>query len=1012
MRFTAMLVVALLLALAQGVRAQGTITGLVQDVATGAPISAVQVFIADLDLGVLTRANGRYLMQNVPVGPQTLTAQRIGYRQLTAQVTVAAGGTVSQDFDLTLEALQLDAVIVTGTVGGTQRRAIGNVVERIEFANEVAIRPVTSMEQMLQVAVPGIGTLAAPADPGGNVRIRLRGSSSTSLSGEPVIFVDGIRMNVDPVNDDNRHQSTSRLSDIDPSDIESIEIIKGPAAATLYGTDAANGVIQIITKRGVAGAAQFDASVSVGRQWVPWLSTADYWMRNPEKNDELSRINLRETEPQWTGFPFAGEELFRNGITQDYSLSVRGGTEEFRYFASLNRNDADGTVRAAFDRRSSARVTLSMTPHATFNADLVMAVMWGERSGGRTEASNAFGSQIFSGSAVRQLGADLSHPRRGWQAGVPENWHPDVFEQGNELRRSTFSLTMSHAPTDWVTHRIIVGLDDTFDRQTMFQRKNEHVGTCCDRDFLLGDKRVGVETEPTWSLDFSGSLNFDPVSNINSVTSYGLQYYNRQRIFTEVFGRGFATPPLATVSAAGLTTGKEEFLENTQLGIYAQQQFGWRNRLFVTGAVRADDSSTFGDDFDYAIYPKFSATWVVHEEAFWDIDWMSQLRLRGAWGAAGQQPDLIAASRLYRPVTGPNGAPGVAPLSFGNLDLGPERGEELELGFDVDFFDGRLSATFTRYWRKTVDGIIASPLAPSIGFTTTTVFDVGGSDFFINLGEVTAWGTETSLHWQAMTDDPVRWDLNLAFTTMGNRIEDLGGGVERIPVPRGRDHVVGYQLASIFEKKIVSAEFESGNSGRVTNLMCDGGVEVAGKSAPIWGGDPVACVDAPQLFWGVGEPTRLATLQSTWTVLRNWQLSMLLDYKGGHWGLHEYLSLRSTSYPASQNDLLSDNPVALAYLNAIHRNALGQTRAGFARLRDVQLSYTFPSSLAERLLGADRARFYVGMNNVAYLWQAQSHVEREPLLGPDQNRADQNFGGETRGNLGYRLITVGLNVSF
>jgi hypothetical protein len=573
-----------------------------------------------------------------------------------------------------------------------------------------------------------------------------------------------------------------------------------------------------------------------------------------------------------------------------------------------------------------------------------------------------------------------------------------------------FSLTTTHIPTRWFTQRVIVGLDETFDRESRLRRKNEVIGACCSSIYFDGDKRVVTLTQPTWSFDYSSSVTVNPTPSINSVTSVGIQYYNKQRLTTESYGRGFATSPLTTVGAAGQTDASEEWLENTTLGVYAQQQIGWRGRVYVTGAVRADDSSAFGDDFSWAIYPKFSATWVMHEEPFWGLDWVSQFRLRGAWGAAGQQPDLIAASRLYQPTTGTGGTPAVIPLSFGNPDLGPERGEELELGFDAEFLDGRLSATFTRYWRSTKDGILATPLPPSLGFTSAQSIDVGGSEYFVNLGEVSGWGTETTVSWVAMAGDPLRWDVNFSFTTMGNEIKSLGD-VDQIPVPRGRDHVVGYQLASLFEKKVLRAEFESGTSGAVTNLWCDGGVEVSGKALPMQGGSAVPCDEAPEVFWGVGEPTRLASLQSTWTLFRDWQLSMLMDYKGGHWSLHEYLALKATSYPANMNAYLEDNPVGMAYVNQIHRNGIAMTRAGFARLREVQLSYTFPASLAARIR-ADRVRVHAGMSNVATLWQAQSHVEREPLLDLDSNSSNENFGGETRGQLQFRQITMGANVSF
>ena len=164
-----------------------------------------------------------------------------------------------------------------------------------------------------------------------------------------------------------------------------------------------------------------------------------------------------------------------------------------------------------------------------------------------------------------------------------------------------------------------------------------------------------------------------------------------------------------------MTAAGESFVENTTLGVYVQQQFGWQGRLFLTGAVRADDNSAFGTDFDAAIYPKVSTTWVMHEEPFWNLDFVNQFRVRAAWGQAGQQPDAFASSRLYTPNTGPDAAPILTAATIGNPDLGPERGEELEFGFDAEF-GGRWSVSYTRFERTTKDALVSRPVAPSLGF--------------------------------------------------------------------------------------------------------------------------------------------------------------------------------------------------------------------------------------------------------------------------------------------------------
>jgi TonB-dependent SusC/RagA subfamily outer membrane receptor len=242
---------AMVLLVAPGLAAQtGTIAGRVIDSGNNLPIPAAQVFIADLDLGVLSQQNGTYLLPNVPVGPRTVTVQRIGYRQITQTVTVAAGQTVVADFRIAEDAIALDEIIITGTPGGTQRRAIGNSVASVDVTDVVQDVSISGVQDLLTGRTPGVQFTRLSGNVGQGSPVRIRGIGSfTDANTNPLVYIDGVRVN----NDVNAGPTVgggdgvSVLDDINPEDIESIEIIKGPAAASLYGTEASAGVIQIIT---------------------------------------------------------------------------------------------------------------------------------------------------------------------------------------------------------------------------------------------------------------------------------------------------------------------------------------------------------------------------------------------------------------------------------------------------------------------------------------------------------------------------------------------------------------------------------------------------------------------------------------------------------------------------------------------------------------------------------------------------------------------------------------------
>src|SRR5690606_29959073 len=210
-----------------------------------------------------------------------------------------------------------------------------------------------------------------------------------------------------------------------------------------------------------------------------------------------------------------------------------------------------------------------------------------------------------------------------------------------------------------------------------------------------------------------------------------------------------------TVSGGSVRDGGESFVENITAGVYFQQQVGWRNRVFLTAAVRADANSAFGESFKAAYYPKLSGTWVMHEEPFWNIDWVSQFRLRSAWGAAGQQPATFAAARLYDPVVGYQDEPALTPSAYGNPQLKPERGEELELGFDASMLDGRLTFEYTRYQRAVKDAIVNRPLPPSSGFTGSQI---------VNIGLLNASGNELGMTARLVDREKFGWELSTQYS--------------------------------------------------------------------------------------------------------------------------------------------------------------------------------------------------------------------------------------------------------
>ena len=468
-------------------------------------------------------------------------------------------------------------------------------------------------------------------------------------------------------------------------------------------------------------------------------------------------------------------------------------------------------------------------------------------------------------------------------------------------------------------------------------------------------------------------------------------------------GEGFAVGALETVGATADRQANENQFENSTVGAYFQQQFDWNQRIFLTGAIRADDNSAFGEDFDLVYYPKVSGAWVLSEESFWEWDFINQLRVRTAWGQAGQQPDVFAATRLFEARAGTGDASYLTPQQFGNPDLGPEKGSEFELGFDAAAFDDRVGLEFTWYTKTTQDAIVNRPVAPSQGFPGFQ---------FVNIGQVSNWGTELALDVQVLTGERLGADLGVSLGTTYSRIDDMGG-IDEIAIRRTRRHVQGYPLAAQFERRVVSAEWVEGPGGAVTNVMCDGGTGADGKRQ---GGAAVPCAEAPRVYWGrQSEPTWTLQLFPTVTLFQDLRLGALFYAQGGNmYGsdalFNAEIAWRNTYKANTLEDLL------YVAQRAVAPPALGYYNGGFAKLRELTASYNLPSSLIQPL-GMSAASLTVAARNLVILWQEQEYgyLAEGPVGDPEKNSIPtEEFTGEpTSGTMPPAShLTVTARISF
>jgi hypothetical protein len=575
-----------------------------------------------------------------------------------------------------------------------------------------------------------------------------------------------------------------------------------------------------------------------------------------------------------------------------------------------------------------------------------------------------------------------------------------------EIDRVIGSLRLMHQPRDWLTQRLTIGADIGDETSsTLFPRQPE--GAYCFFEALcLGDKTLDQYRVNYHTVDYSVSGAARVAGPLRLITSFGAQYYGKTVTTRQVQCDEFPIPAVTSCSGG---VGSEDRFENKTVGVYAQQQFGWNNRIFLTGALRVDDNSAFGANFDVRdnIYPKLAATWVVHEEPFWQsVTWVSGLKLRASWGRAGQQPHVFAAERSFVPVPGGT----VTPINVGNPDLKPERATELEVGFDAGLWRDRVAVAFTYFARRTQDAMVPSYEPPSAGFPGAKL---------VNLGTIRNSGQELALGVLVLQRPAVSWDLGLTLSLNDSRVESLGG-LPPVGASRFGDvqqHREGYPVGALFGRQIIHAD--RGPDGGPVNILCAGGPNT--HSWAVIGNRLVRalpCDEAPELYLGRPTPRWEGSLRTSVTVLGNLRLYAQVDFKGGHVVRNGAIGPRITSQNFANARALYDSSdiILLAYeevrgLDGLVPNLM---KGGFAKLREISLTYTLPAGWAAGLR-ASRGTITVAGRNLATLWVAQREIFGVKVLDPEQRFGSEdteisNFVRATLPQLTQLVVTVRLTL--
>jgi TonB-linked SusC/RagA family outer membrane protein len=926
-----------------------TISGTVLSGVALTPIQGADVRVQGAAAGVLTDVSGRFRLANVPNDQVTLVVRRIRYLPLAQAVT---SGITDVRLLMTEATVTLDEVVVTGTAVGEQQRSIGNAVSSINVSQEIERSGVGDVGNLINARAAGVIVTSGNGRAGSGTGIAIRGRSTISLNQQPLVYIDGVRVTNDVGTGTGSQggRGISRLNDISPEDIESIEIIKGPAAATIYGTEASNGVVQIITKRGRASdKPRWGVSVRQGTQW--FQDPEGRIPTNYAKNASGQILSWNAIEEEKS----RGVEIWKPGHLQSFGGTVSGGSGLVQYYLSSVYDKDQGIEPNNHLGRYTGNANLNITPGRTVDINSRVGYVTG-----KTHLGADYGVGTITG-AMYVSPLALNTPSRGFGFGYPPEVVWGVFDNTQELNRFTGSATFNHRPLSWFTQRFIAGVDQTGeDNQYLANFVPQQWKALFTASGAKGQIQQDIRNITYLSGDYSGTAKFNLTKALLSSTSFGGQYYQKRVRSSQVIGLEFPAPGLKVAAAAATRQGSQDFLTNTTIGFYGQEQLALNDRIFLTGAVRVDNNSAFGDNYDLATYPKVSGTWVISEEPFWKIGAINTLKLRAAFGQSGLQPEVFTALRTFQPVTGTGDQPAVTPQLIGNSDLKPEKGQELEVGFEGQAFN-RLSVDFTYFSKTTKDAILLRPVAPSLGFP--------GSQY-VNIGEVSNHGLEARATLQALTRDNVTWDITANVGTTKDKIEDLGG-IPFVSVPGGptQRHVEGYPIAGMWAKRVTSATFDA-TTGRATNLQCDGGP----------GAQPLACASAPFVFLGTITPKMTGAVSNTVTLFKRLSLYALVDFKRGNKLLNTDETIRCAIFTVCDVNMHPENYDPIYVANAQNGSSLQIVNkfiqdASFSMLREVSASYSIPERLAQKA-GASRASITVAGRNL-HRWTSYTGLDPE-----------------------------------
>src|SRR5688572_14541684 len=737
---------------------RATVSGTITAQTSGQPLPGAQVTIPATTSRAVTDESGRFSLLNVPQGTHTLRVTRLGFRPITRDVSVgSAGATVT--IAMESDPLRLEEMVVTG-YGEERRRNVSGAIGSLRLEETVKDVPLTQISQALQGRVAGVQVVQNAGNPGNAMTVRVRGSSSISGGNDPLYVIDGVPMtqgNQAALNIGFGGQGIDAISDINPSEIERIEVLKDASAAAIYGSRASNGVVLITTKRGQAARPEITFGSYYGSQ-KDWkrldMLNAEQYMEIYNEG-ETARFGPASADgyDAWYCYDNVGldcyvmvpagtdtdwlAEVMETAPISNVEGAIRGGTERVRYYVAGSQITQDGIIQAMGYERINGRVNLDYVPmdKLTLGTNVSLGRSVTDRHSSDNTIYSAWANAMANPPIQPVYNADGTYYETLYANPVAMNKETESEERGIRILGNAFA---QYSLLEGVNARVSAGLDQLTQNGRRYDSPTYGPWATSGGRGQVGNNNVTKNS-------YEGTVNFNRLLRANHEVSgvVGTSYESNTENWNYVQGIQFPTEFFKYItSAATITEGSSTKTDHSLVSAFGRLTYTFADKITTSFNIRRDGSSRFGDENRFGTFPSASVLWRVAEEPFMDRqNIFSNLALRASYGLTGNQQSLgnFASRGLFGGGNNYNDEPGIAPSQLANPELRWEKTAQWNIGTDFSVLNDRFGFTIDYYNKQTEDLLVARPVPRTTGFNSIWS-NVGGME---NKG----WEFSTTANW-------------------------------------------------------------------------------------------------------------------------------------------------------------------------------------------------------------------------------------------------------------------------